>query len=72
MLAKEICIPLIDCINSSILNNHFPTELKMGDGIPIFKIDTPFDKANYWHISLLPSLSRVYEKIVHHQLNLFF
>ena len=46
-LAKEICIPLTDCINSAILNGKFPSELKMADVIPIFKKDDPFEKANY-------------------------
>ena len=41
-LAKEICIPLTDCINSAILNGKFPSELKMADVIPIFKKDHPF------------------------------
>ena len=45
-LAKEICIPLTDCINSAILNGKFPSELKMADVIPIFKKDDTFEKAN--------------------------
>ena len=44
----------------------------MIDVIPILKKDTPFDEANYRPISLLPSLSKVYENIVHYQLNSFF
>ena len=71
-LAKEICIPLTDCINSAILNGKFPSELKMADVIPIFKKDDPFEKANYRPISLLPSLSKVYEKLIYQQLNAFF
>ena len=70
-LAKEICIPLTDCINSAILNGKFPSELKMADVIPIFKKDDPFEKANYRPISLLPSLSKVYEKLIYQQLNAF-
>ena len=70
--AKEICITLIDCINSTILNGKFPSELKMADVIPIFKKDNPFEKANYRPISLLPSLSKVYEKLIYQQLNTFF
>ena len=70
--AKEICITLIDCINSTILNGKFPSELKMADIIPIFKNDNPFEKANYRPISLLPSLSKVYEKLIYQQLNTFF
>ena len=63
-LAKEICIPLTDCINSTILNGKFPSELKMADD--------PFEKANYRPISLLPSLSKVYEKLIYQQLSTFF
>ena len=71
-LAKEICIPLTDCINSAILNGKFPSELKVADVIPIFKRDDSFEKANYRPISLLPSLSKVYEKLIYQQLNAFF
>ena len=69
-LAKEICIPLTDCINSIILNGKFLSELKMADVIPIFKKDYPFEKANYRPISLLPSLSKVYEKLIYQQLHI--
>ena len=71
-LAKEICIPSTDCINSAILNRKFPSELKMADVIPIFKKDDPFKKENYRPISLLPSLSKVYEKLIYQQLHAFF
>ena len=56
----------------SILNGKFPEELKLADVIPIFKKLDPFDKANYRPISLLPSLSKVYEKLMYKQLNTFF
>ena len=71
-LAKEICIPLTDCINSAILNGKSPSELKMADVMPIFKKDDPFEKANYRPISLLPSLSKIYEKLIYQQLSTFF
>ena len=71
-LAKEICIPLTDCINSAILNGKFPSELKMADVIPILKKDDPFERSNYRPISLLPSLPKVYEKLIYQQLNTFF
>ena len=44
----------------------------MADVIPIFEKDDPFEKANYGRISLLPSLSKVYEKLIYQQLNTFF
>ena len=71
-LTKEICIPLTDCIHSAVLNGKFPSELKMADVIPIFKKGDPFKKANYRPVSLLPSLSKVCEKLIYQQLNTFF
>ena len=71
-LTKQICIPLTHCINSAILNGKFPSESKMADVMLIFKEDDPFEKASYRSISLLPSLSKVYEKRIYQQLNTFF
>ena len=44
----------------------------MADEMPIFKNDSPFDRANYRLTSLLPSLSKVFENIVYHEPNSFF
>ena len=71
-LAKETCIPLTDCINSTILNGKFSYELKMADVITIFKKDHHFEKANYRLISLLPSLSKIYDKLIYQKLNAYF
>ena len=71
-IAQDICIPLTDCINSAILNGVFPDELKLADVTPLYKKSDPEDKANYRPISVLPSLSKVYEKTLYKQLNSFF
>ena len=71
-LAKEIYIPLTDCINNVILYGKIPSELKLADVIPIFKKDSLCEKENYGLIGLLPSLSKVYEKLIYQQLNIFF
>ena len=42
----------------------------MADVIPVFKKVDP-EKANYRPISLLTSLSKVYEKLIYQQLNTF-
>ena len=44
----------------------------MADVIQILKKDDPFEKGNYRPISLLPSLSKAYEKLIYQQLNTFF
>ena len=72
MIARDICVPLTDCINAAILNGVFPDELKLADVTPLYKKSDPEDKTNYRPISVLPSLSKVYEKILYKQLNSFF
>ena len=61
-IARDICVPLTDCINSAILNGVFPDELKLAVVTPLYKKSDPEDKTNYRPISVLPSLSKVYEK----------
>ena len=58
-------------INSAISNVVCPDELKLADVTPLYKESDPKDKATYQPISVLPSLSKVYEKI-YKQLNSFF
>ena len=70
-ITRDICVPLADCINLAILNGVFPDELKLADATPLYKKSDPEDKTNYRPISVLPSQSKVYEKI-YKQLNSFF
>ena len=70
-ISKWKCVPLTDCINSSILNGSFPNDLRIADVVPVFKKDEPFDKFIYSPIGLLPSLSKFYGKLIYRQLNAF-
>ena len=68
----NILLPHItDCINSSISDGIFPDALKLADISPIFKKGNETDKVNYRPISLLPAISKVYEKIIYIQLEEF-
>ena len=61
---------LKNCINHSIEETGiFPSSLKLGNIVPIFKEDDPLDKSNYTPISILPLLSKVYERIIYNQLS---
>ena len=62
---------LTKCFNSLIINCSFPDELKWADIIPIHKKDCTTDKENYRPISLLPIISKVFEKILQKQINDF-
>ena len=71
-LAKEICIPLTDCINSAILNGKFPSELKMADVIQIFKKTIPLKKQIIGPSVYFLHYQKPYEKLIYQQLNTFF
>ena len=58
-IARDICVPLTDCINSAILNGVFPDELKLADVTPLYKKSDSEDKTNCRPISVLPSLFKV-------------
>lgn len=59
-------------INSSIKCGVFPDSLKEARVIPIFKKGVKSDPSNYRPISLLPTISKVFERHVAQQINSFF
>ena len=66
---STFCFPeLTNCINESLTNNKFPDTLKLSDITPVFKKLDPSDKANYRAVSILPLVSKVFEKIMYDQL----
>ena len=62
---------LADCINTSISNCYFPKELKWADIIPVFKKGEVCNKENYRPISILPTVSKVFERVIFDQINKF-
>ena len=57
----------IYCVNEDNRNNKFPDSLKLSDITPVYKKLDPSDKANYRPVSVLPLLSKVFEKIIYDQ-----
>ena len=51
--------------NNSLSCATFPTSMKYADVTPIHKKDDKTDKENYRPISILPNLSKVYERLMH-------
>ena len=68
---KQICKDLANCINECIKQKQFPNELKIADITPIFKTNDPLDKTNYGAISILPTVSKIFERILFNQLQSF-
>lgn len=71
-----LCCPFIvpfitHIINESILNLYFPTEWKKAHAIPLPKISNPTDYGHLRCISILPTLSKILEKIMENQIRIF-
>ena len=59
---------LTKLIDKSLSSGIFPKSLKIANVIPLFKSGPPTLLENYKPISLLPLLSKVFEKVAHGQL----
>jgi hypothetical protein len=60
--------PLTKLINKSIDNSQFPTNFKIAQVAPIYKKKSTLNKANYRPVSLLPVMSKVFERAIFTQL----
>ena len=60
---------LTNFINKSIETGYFPDSLKLANVALVFKKENPFDKSNDRPVSILPLLSKVYEKVIYNQLS---
>ena len=68
----EIGDVLACIINQSLLTGIFPDSLKLAKVAPVFKKDDPHLTDNYRPISLLPVISKVFEKVVFRQVYDYF
>ena len=59
---------LTQCINKSFTSTEFPDCLKQANVSAVFKKDNPLDKENYRPVSILPLLSKAYEKLLYNSL----
>ena len=66
----DIHLPFItNSINLSIERGCFLEELKLAEVSPILKKKDDLDKENYRPVSVLPHVSKVFERIMYHQTN---
>ena len=62
---------LTKAINHAITENTFPEQLKKSEVIPLHKKEDPLKKENYRPVSLLPHVSKVFERIIYKQINIY-
>ena len=58
--------------NNSQFSKVFPISLKKADITPVYKKDEKFLKNNYRPVSILPSVSKIYERYIYDQINNYF
>ncbi len=63
--SSYICDSLCSLINRSLTLGRFPDSLKKANVTPLFKQGHKNDKGNYRPISILPSISKIFERIVY-------
>ncbi|MCG8113294.1 MAG: reverse transcriptase family protein, partial [Candidatus Thiodiazotropha taylori] len=68
MLAPTILPSITMLINKSINSGVFPSQLKLAKVLPIFKGGSKSDPSNYRPISILPTVSKIFEKHVNFHL----
>ena len=59
-------------INFCIENSIFPSDLKVVDVTPAFKKKFKTSKDNYRPISILPNISKIYERCLYNQMQTYF
>ena len=64
---SEVLTKLFD---NTILTSYFRDELKVADASPIFKKYDPQKSNNYRPVSVLPIVSKVFERLLHKQMSL--
>ena len=65
---ESIASPLCNIINSNLETSIFPNALKCAEVIPIYKKADNLQKKNYRPVSLLSSVSKIFEHVINNQL----
>ena len=68
----SLTLPICNIANMMLSKETFPSQLKKAQVTPIFKKDDPFVPKNYRPVSILPSLSKIYEGLFGNQLTAHF
>ena len=71
-IKPHICDSIKLVINQSLTTGIFPDIFKIAKVLPLFKKEDPLLTENYRPISLLPCISKVFEKVVFKQVYTYF
>ena len=69
---KDIISPFItEMYNKSNRKSNFPNSLKLADVTPAHKKDERIIKGNYRNVSILPPVSKIYERDIFDQISVY-
>lgn len=69
---QHIATPITNIVNASFESGVFPSKLKISVVKPLYKKGSKLDAANYRPISLLPTISKFFEKLMYIRLENYF
>ena len=72
VISHTIAPSMTSLINHSINSHVFPAGLKYAELSPIHKKDDALNKQNYRPISILPCMSKIFEKVINMQISSYF
>ena len=61
-----------NAFNESVVSCKFPSVLKLADVKPVHKKASRLEKTNYRPVSLLPNISKIFERCMHRQISEYF
>ena len=65
LIKTEIAVPLEIVFNVSIESGIFPDKMKLAEIVPLYKCKSRLEPGNYRPISLLPTISKILEKVMY-------
>ncbi len=68
----KLCPSFTNLLNNCIAQSCFPADMKKAEVVPVFKKKDALSKKNYRPVSILPTLSKLFEKLLAIQLSNFF
>ena len=67
-IKHEAAWPLMKIINQTFESGHFPNAMKIAKVMPLYKKNEKYLLSNYRPVSILSSVSKVIERIMHNQI----
>ena len=63
---------IFQTFNQPSINGEFPHYLKQTEFLPAFIKEEKLIKSNYRHVSILPVISKIYERLIYEQIYKYF